>query len=43
MMKLEDIKDKKGNNIPSTPVAQMLFNIKCDNVLEVGDILVKEK
>lgn len=41
--KLINLRDKKNNSIPSTPVAQMIYSIDAPISLEPGDILVKEK
>ncbi|KOF56092.1 MULTISPECIES: peptidase U32 family protein [Clostridium] len=40
---LTDIRNEKGEEIESTPVAQMIYTIKCDMVLEKGNMLIKQK
>jgi len=40
---LFDIRDKKNEKIESTPVAQMIYSIATDYVLEKGDMLIKSK
>ncbi|MFL0249945.1 U32 family peptidase [Clostridium neuense] len=42
-IKLEDMKNEKGEKIESAPVAQMIYTIKCDEVLSKGNMLIKEK
>lgn len=43
IIELQDLKDKNDKPIESTPVAQMIYSIKTDVVLEKGNILIKEK
>lgn len=43
IIELQDIKDKNDKPIESTPVAQMIYSIKTDVVLEKGNILIKGK
>lgn len=38
-----DIRDMEGNKIESTPVAQMMYTIKCDEQLKENDMLIMEK
>jgi putative protease len=40
---LFDIRDRKNEKIESTPVAQMIYSIATDYVLEKGDMLIKSK
>lgn len=40
---LEDMRETNGTKIEVAPRAQMLFTIKTDKVLEVDDMLVKQK
>jgi putative protease len=40
---LFDIRDRKNEKIESTPVAQMIYSIATDYVLEKGDMLIKNK
>lgn len=40
---LFDIRDKKNEKIESTPVAQMIYSIATEYVLEKGDMLIKSK
>lgn len=42
-IKLCDMKNEKGEEIESTPVAQMIYTIKCDEILSKGNMLIKEK
>lgn len=42
-IKLCDMKNDKGEEIESTPVAQMIYTIKCDTVLNKGNMLIKQK
>ena len=40
---VSELKNKKGEEIDSTPVAQMLYSIKAYKNAEIGDILAKNK
>lgn len=42
-IKLNDMRDLEGNKLESTPVAQMIYTIKCDEKLEVNDMLIVKK
>ncbi|PJI06679.1 MULTISPECIES: peptidase U32 family protein [Clostridium] len=42
-IELADLRDKNGKKIESTPVAQMIYTIKSDSVLESGNMLIKGK
>ncbi|SMC21512.1 putative protease [Clostridium acidisoli DSM 12555] len=41
--KLTDIRNNKNEKIESTPVAQMIYSISVNDVLEKGDMLIKSK
>lgn len=43
IINLYDLKDKNDKNIESTPVAQMIYSIQTDIILEKGDMLIKSK
>lgn len=43
IIELQDIKDKNDKPIESTPVAQMIYSIRTEVVLEKGNILIKGK
>ncbi|MDP4177521.1 MAG: U32 family peptidase [Bacillota bacterium] len=40
---LKDMRDKNGNKISVAPCAQMIYTIKTDLKLKIGDMLIKEK
>lgn len=42
-IKLNNIRDLQGKKLDSTPVAQMLYTIQCDEKLEANDMLVVKK
>ncbi|WP_234121067.1 peptidase U32 family protein [Clostridium hydrogenum] len=42
-IEIKELKNKKGEVIDSTPVAQMIYTIKSDEVLEKGNMIIKEK
>ena len=37
------MKDEEGNKIEAAPSAQMIFTVKTDKELEIGDMLIKSK
>lgn len=41
IVKIQDMKNKDGEDIESAPSAQMIFTIKCDEELNIGDLLIK--
>ncbi|MFT8313534.1 MAG: U32 family peptidase [Clostridium sp.] len=43
IIELQDLKDKNDKPIESTPVAQMIYSIKTDVVLEKGNMIIKGK
>jgi putative protease len=43
IIKLEDMRKENGEAIESANRPQMIFTVKCDEVLEVNDIIVKSK
>jgi putative protease len=43
VIKLQDMKNEKGEAIDSTPVATMIYTIKCSTELKAGDMLIKSK
>lgn len=43
IIELQDLKDKNDKPIEATPVAQMIYSIKTDVLLEKGDMLIKQK
>ncbi|AGK97279.1 peptidase U32 family protein [Clostridium pasteurianum] len=43
IIELQDLKDKNDKPIESTPVAQMIYSIRTDVVLEKGNMLIKGK
>jgi len=42
-IKLNDMRDLEGNKLESTPVAQMIYTIQCDEKLEVNDMIIVKK
>lgn len=40
---LKDMKDKDGNNISVAPSAQMIFTVKTNTKLKIGDMIIKGK
>lgn len=42
-IELKDLRNEKGEEIENAPVAQMVYTIKCDKVLEKGNMLIKGK
>jgi U32 family peptidase len=40
---ISSMKDEEGNKIEAAPSAQMIFTVKTDKELEVGDMLIKSK
>jgi putative protease len=43
VIKLQEMKNEKGEAIDSTPVATMIYTIKCSKELKAGDMLIKSK
>lgn len=43
ILKLEDMRQENGKIIESANRAQMIFTVKCNSELKIGDILVKSK
>jgi putative protease len=42
-VKFEDIRDLEGKKLEATPVAQMLYTIKCEEDLQENDMLIMKK
>lgn len=42
-VRISSMKDEEGNKIEAAPSAQMIFTVKTDKELEIGDMLIKSK